>query len=204
MDPDNLKTLWQTQPQQPRLLVDLEVLLAEVRRNQQIFAATIMMRDLVEVSVSLLLIPIWIAMGMAIKLPWTWYLGIPGFLWIAGFMIIDRRLHRRSAPLPGGSLREHASSSLADVEHQIWLLRNVAWWYLLPIAAPILVFFIHLMWKLRHGGLSMMFFLLTILVFEGLFFMGVYWLNQFAVRKQLEPRQKELQSLLASLEESPP
>jgi hypothetical protein len=29
----------------------------------------------------------------------------------------------------------------------------------------------------------------------------IYWLNQYAVRKELEPRRKELQTLLSSLNE---
>jgi len=30
----------------------------------------------------------------------------------------------------------------------------------------------------------------------------IYWLNQFAVRNQLEPRRQELQALFGSLDES--
>jgi hypothetical protein len=32
---------------------------------------------------------------------------------------------------------------------------------------------------------------------------GIYWLNQAAVRKSLEPRERELEALLSSLDEVP-
>ena len=43
-------------------------------------------------------------------------------------------------------------SSLAQVEHQIWLLRNVFWWYLLPLALATLAFFGQVAWQVRSGG----------------------------------------------------
>ena len=41
--------------------------------------------------------------------------------------------------------------------------------------------------------------LLASVVVCGLVYWGVYWLNQFAVRKHLEPRRQELEMLLSSL-----
>jgi hypothetical protein len=38
----------------------------------------------------------------------------------------------------------------------------------------------------------------------GLALAGVYWLNQVAVRDALEPRRRELQALLAGLQDPPP
>ena len=37
---------------------------------------------------------------------------------------------------------------------------------------------------------------------ETLLFGGVYWVNQYAVRSQLEPRRQELQALLAGLKDT--
>jgi len=44
MNPDNFQQVWQTQTSQTRLTIDAELLLKEVRRNQQYFAATIFWR----------------------------------------------------------------------------------------------------------------------------------------------------------------
>jgi hypothetical protein len=87
------------------------------------------------------------------------------------------------------------------VEHQIWLLRNIVWWYLLPPGVALMIFPAHLAWRSRDDGLS------AVAEFAGaacvfaLVFWILYWANQRAVRKQLEPRRKELQALLRNLKE---
>jgi hypothetical protein len=199
---DELKQAWQSQASQPRLTLDAGLVLTEVRRNERQFAALIYSRDVLEVGVALLLVPVWIFMGIKQALPWSWYLVIPTLLWIAGFMIVDRRRQRRRQPGAGATLRSSIESSLALVEHQIWLLRNVFWWYLLPILATLTIFIAHRAWLSGDDGLS------ALGTFAGpalgLALVGwfVYGLNKSAVRHQLEPRQQELQTLLGSLNES--
>ena len=122
MTPDPLQEAWQSQPLPA---VDTDQLVREFRRGQQQFAAMIFWRDVREVGVSLLLLPVWVGMGVGIGLPWTWYLVMPGIVWIAAFMTVDRMRQRRRRALPGDPLVRGVESSLAEVEHQIWLLRNV-------------------------------------------------------------------------------
>ena len=148
MNPDNFKQAWQTQSSQTRLTIDAELLLKEVRRNQRCFAATIFWRDVREVGTGLLMVPLWLYLGVKLSLPWTWYLTVPALLWIAGYMLADRMRHKRQPPEPGEPLRQCVESSLAQVEHQIRLLRNVHWWYLLPLAA----FGPGLLWPSRLAG----------------------------------------------------
>lgn len=200
MNPDPYQEAWKMQPTHPPLAIDADRLLAEVREGERTFAAMIFLRDAREVGVSLVMIPIWIVMGVKIGLPWTWYLTIPGLVWIAAFMLIDRRRQRRKRPAAGESLRGHVEESLAQVEHQIWLLRNVVWWYLLPLAIPIFAFFGQVSWRMRHlggweavAGFSMMVAIVTAV------FGFIAWLNQAAVRSTLEPRRQELVTLLQSL-----
>jgi len=139
-------------------------------------------------------------MGVTMSLPWTWYLVIPGLVWIAAFMLLDRRRQRRKRPAPGESLRGHVEDSLAELEHQIWLLRNVVWWYLLPLALPMFTFFGQVCWRVRHLGVGeavagfvlMVGFVLAVFTF-------IAWLNRAAIRSQLEPRRQELAALLTSL-----
>ena len=198
---DELKGAWQSQTSHARLVLDATSVLNEVRRKEREFAATIFRRDLREIGVALVLIPIWIYMGSRGESLWTWYLTIPALLWIAGFMTLDRMRQRRREPAPGESLRSTVESSLAQVEHQIWLLRNVFWWYLLPLAASLTIHAAHTAWQSRDDGLETLWEFTGITLTYALVFWFVHWLNQYAVRMDLEPRREELRTLLSSLSE---
>lgn len=198
---DDLKQAWQSQTGSPRLTLDAGLVLNEVRRNERQFAAMIYARDVREVGVALLLVPVWIVMGIKLSSLWTWYLTIPTLLWIAGFMTVDRIRQRRRQPKPGDNLRSSVENSLAQVEHQIWLLRNVLWWYLLPPFIALMIWITHLAWRSRDGGLESLAGFAVAAVVIALVDWFIYWLNQHAVRKTLEPRRQELRTLLQSLDE---
>jgi len=204
MNPDNFQQAWQTQASNTRLAINTDLLLQEVRRNQRHFATIIFWRDVREVGTGLVLIPVWFYMGAKLALPWTWYLNVPALLWIAGFMLADRRRHKQQPPEPGESLRQRAESSLAQVEHQIWLLRNVFWWYLLPPGLSMLAFFCQVGWNVRAEGWRAAVFTAVLIGVATIIMAGVYWLNQYAVRTELEPRRLELKALLASLQDETP
>ena len=115
------------------------------------------------------------------------------------FILVDRIRHKQQPSEPGEPLLDCVKVSLTQVEHQIWLLRNVFWWYLLPFTIAILAFFAQFAW-LNHSGfwpitLALVPFVLFLLGLYGF----VYYLNQRAVRRELEPRRQELLTLLASL-----
>jgi hypothetical protein len=202
MEPDPLHEVWQSQPQ-PR--IDADQLVQEFRRGDQQFAAMIFWRDAREVGVSLLLLPVWVGMGVGIGLPWTWYLVIPGIVWIAAFITADRWRQSRRRALPGDPLVRGVESSLAEVEHQIWLLRNVHWWYLLPLAVPMLAFFAQSFWRRLSRGNVWEAAIETsfVTIFVGGVYTLIYWINQKAVRSTLEPRRLELRSMLRSLSDEP-
>jgi hypothetical protein len=199
---DDLKKAWQSQTAQHRLTLDAGLVLNEVRRNERQFAATIYRRDVREIGVALLLLPVWIFMGIKTDSHWSWYLTMPTLLWIAGFLIVDRVRQRRRAPGPGDTLRRSIERSLAQVEHQIWLLRNILWWYLLPPGVAIIIFPAYRAWESRDDGLPALGEFVAIACVFALVGWFIYWLNQYAVRKDLEPRRQELQTLLRSLDES--
>ncbi len=199
MNADNLKQAWLAQPSRARLTIDADLLLNEVRQNQIALTAMIFWRDLREVGISLVMVPVVLFLGIKCSLPWTWYLVIPALLWIAAFMLVDRAVHKPKTSASAEPICQTAELALAQLEHQIWLLRNVFWWYILPPGIAILAFFAHVAWLFRDGGWLIARVVGGITVVEVLFFAGVYWLNQRAVRAGLEPRRRELQALLASL-----
>ncbi len=200
MNPDELQQLWQSQTAGRRLTIHADVLLQQVQRNKKSFETTIFWRDAQEIGVALVMVPLWFWLGGRFELPWTWWLSIPALLWIAAFMIVDRIRQRRRQPKPGEPLRTCVEASLAQVEHQIWLLRNVFWWYLLPPGGAMGAFFAQCAWSAREGGWMVGLIMGGVVALETLVLWGVYWLNQTTVRNELEPRRRELQSLLASLD----
>lgn len=194
MAPDPLQQAWKTQTS--RITIDASRLQQEIQRSQSELRFTVFFRDLREIGVALVMIPIWIIMGVTKSLPWTWYLGVPAFLWVAGFMLIDRKRHPQRPVQPGEPLVDSAQESLTQVEHQIKLLRNVFWWYLLPFLIAILAFFFQVAWQTGGwwSGLGATGFVVVL-------YWGIYLLNQFAVRRHLEPQRQELLKLLAGLKE---
>jgi hypothetical protein len=201
MNPDELKQAWQSPAAHPRITIDAELVAHEVQRNQRAFTATLIGRDLREVLIGVILIPVWVYLGVKLRLPGTWYLVVPALVWLSGYMLVDLLRQKRYRPAAGASLRQRVESSLAQVEHQISLLRSVHWWGLVPFALAVLPFLIHVAWTDRDGGWWALaaFALLATIIAAVL--VALYRLNQRAIRTELEPRRQELQSLLDSLQD---
>jgi CubicO group peptidase (beta-lactamase class C family) len=193
MDPDNYQQAWQAHSSRTRITIDANVLLKEVERSQRNFRAMIFWRDFREVGVAVLLLPVWFYLGARFSLPWTWYLVVPALVWVAGFILVDRMRHNQQANEPGEPLHQSVKESLTQVEHQIWLLRNVFWWYLLPFTISLMAFFVQVSsnWWDTLGQM----------LFVVVLYAGIYFLNQRVVRTCLEPRRQELLTLLTSLED---
>lgn len=195
MNLDPFKQAWQSQQSQPRLTIDAELLLKEVQRNQRTFAAVIFWRDVREVGIALTMVPFWIFMGVKLHLPWTWFLMVPSLLWVAGFMLVDRMRHKPQPHEPAESLRRCVECSQAQIEHQIWLLSNIFWWYLLPFTGPMLAFFCDVAWRKRDGGWWTILTTTIVISICVVVFACICRLNQHAVRDELEPRRRELKEL---------
>ncbi|MDF1812986.1 MAG: hypothetical protein P1V20_12250 [Verrucomicrobiales bacterium] len=196
MEFDELQSAWQNQSGSGQVKVESDALLKMVRRNHQAMERSYFVHDRILAFVfGLIYVPAWIWLGITRDLPWTWYLEIPAFLLVAGFLIMNRMKQRRIQPRPGESLRTSVEHSLAKVDHQIRLQKNVFWWYLLPPWVPMAAFFIHTgllvrnPWGAAHN-----------VIVSGLIFWGVYELFQWGVRKNLLPRREELVEFLESLE----
>jgi CubicO group peptidase (beta-lactamase class C family) len=206
MDPDKYQQAWQAQSSQTRVTIDASLLRQQVQRNQIDFRAMILRRDILEVGIGLLLLPYWFYQGLTKSQPWTWWLTVPAIIWMIGFFLVDRIRHPQKPSDPGEPLLKCVKTSLTQVDHQIWLLRNVFWWYLLPFTISILVFFAQVSWQITIllarnwwvvvGGVG---FFIYLAVFLCAVYGFIDHINQRAIRTQLEPRRQELLALLASL-----
>jgi hypothetical protein len=193
---DDLQRTWHSQPA-ATIRVDADALLAQMRRNQWSFKTTLFWRDFREVVVALALIPIfWSAVQ---EQGWHWISFCLSCAWVAGYILFDRWRRRGRKPTNEQTLSECVEHSLSEVEHQIWLLKNVAWWYLLPgTLAAVFTFG----WIAATGTGTLAVRLTFLAMGLGLFAAvdaGLYWLNQYAVRQELEPRRQELLAIRESL-----
>jgi hypothetical protein len=199
------KNYWQKDAAASKLTIDSDLLIREVKRNKDAFESTIFWRDFREVAVAVIMVGVflydafkraenmWIA-GSYVILAIT-------CLYVAAFFIIDRHLQRKKEPGHTESLLACIESSLRQVNHQIWLLKNVFWWYLLPPGAGVAMVLIAInchLFSVLPAKLVLLECLFVALIVV-LVFWGVYWLNQHAVRKDLKPRRDELESLLKNL-----
>lgn len=191
---EEFEKAWNSEPH-GRIAVDLPSLAKEARREEAKLRRTVLRRDLREVGTCLILIPLFLFAGLWRDLPWTWFLGIPAALFVATFMLVDRAIQKHLQCRFGDSLRECLERSIADVEHQIKLLRNVFWWYLLPFDIACGTFFLQVGWNLRESGFVAVIATALSLGFLALVTWGIYRLNQRAVRVELQPL---LQSYLAT------
>jgi hypothetical protein len=197
MSLDELQQTWQSQGAAPTLRVAPEVLLAQVRRNQRSLQNTIFWRDFREVAVAFALIPIFA--HAAWNQGWHWLSFCVACAFVGGYFIVDRWRQRGSRPAVDASVTAHVDQAIREVDHQIWLLTNIAWWYLGPLMLAAIFTFGYEAFtdddSLTDGLLEVAGPLGTFV----LVFAFVYWLNQYAVRKELEPRRQELVAVRESL-----
>ena len=199
MNFEDLQKSWQGQGTAPKITINADLLLKEVRRNFNQFRSTIFWRDFREIGVGAVMVVYFARYGIR-NHDWSQFLLAAAGLWVCAFMLIDRLKQRRTQPSNQDPLKDCIQASLASVSHQIWLLKNVFWWYLLPLAGACFISMVRS--DLHHGltGSKLAFSLLYNVLFVGVINWGIYRLNQAAVGKSLRPRQQELEAMLASLE----
>ena len=198
---DELQRTWQSQESGFRLSIDSEMLHREIKRNKAHFERIVFWRDVREVGVAILLFVFFMYHGLKSSI-WPLVLLALSVGCVAMFMTVDRIIQKRQRPRLTKSLTSCIESCLAQVNHQVWLLKNVLWWYLLPPGIGIGIFIAYVAWKIRNTGRMPLVFVLAYALFCIFLYWGIYLLNQWAVRKQLIPRKRELEQLLDSLRSS--
>ena len=196
MNPDELKKAWQSQLSGQRLVFNEQVILRQVVRGQSDLRGMLFWRDVREIGVALLLIGVFAYFYLSsADRPWPLLLCAASMAWVAGFMLVDRIRHRKRHPHREDSIKACAESTLAEINHQIWLVKNVFWWYLLPplVTVEVLFAYVAVLVKDPVAFLTPQLITLPIMI-------GVYFLNRWAVKANLEPRRQETEALLRSLQ----
>jgi len=198
---DELQKTWQSPDSNPSLTINSEILLREVRSNKEHFQSTVFWRDIREGGIAFVLFIFFLYHGLKMNV-WSLVLLALSCLFITVFLVVDRVSQIRKAPSHNETLTNCIESSLFQVEHQIWLLKNVFWWYLLPFLLGMVVFWGQIAWNMRSAGPDFWWSHLKGISIGVLICWGVYHLNQWAVRKFLQPRREEIQEMLSQLKDS--
>jgi hypothetical protein len=206
MNFEDLQKAWQSQNVGDKVAINAnaDVLLREFRRTQQLWARIFWSDRMLEIGGEFLATLFFSYLGLRhsswtpFRLPdWDFLLVAFACASVGIFRLVDRIVQRRKQTTANDPLKVCIEASLKEVNHDIWLQRNVFWWSLLPFTTAFAVFFGYA--SLRFHTLKFVLFLVFVVI---LLAWGMYRLNQVTVRKALEPRRQELQTLLASLSEN--
>jgi hypothetical protein len=206
MNFEDLQKAWQCQHASAKLDLNAsaDVLLKEVRRQQQQRGAIDFWGAVLEISGEFLGTLFFSYQGLR-RAHWTPFrlpdwdsllvaFACAGVGTFRAFLLVYRIVQRRRQTTANDPLKACVEASLNEVNHEIWLQRNVFWWCWLPFTTALAVSFCYA--SLRFHTPRFFVFLVSFVV--PLAWWG-YRLSQFTVRKVLEPRRQELEALLASL-----
>jgi hypothetical protein len=200
MNLDDLKSNWKQY--QTKLAEDrFDELASRVLTQTSWFEKTIWRRDLLETAAAIFVAVIF---GYVVVRGPDWPLlarlgmGIAALGAIEIIIVLNwtRRRGRARHDLP---LIDFCAAELARVDRQIWLLRNVNWWYTSPILLGCCTFFFGLLNSLP--GLPSWARFVEVAIYFAFLLLGwvIYGLNQQAVRDKLLPLREELADIYESL-----
>ena len=203
-DWEELQMMWQAEADQTQLRVSMDQMADIARQRANELRRVIDVRDLREIIVSIIMIPLWIWMGVTMGQPWTWYLTLIPFVWGGVYQWFIRRRRQQTVRNldPQQSLLGTLQSDRREVQHQINHLGSVHKWYLLPYGVPLVIYFLHLAWLSTDTSMEFIGFAGGLNGFLALVYYLVYRANQTVVRKDLRPRLQTLDGLIAKLQDS--
>ena len=207
MDLEQMRQAWQAQDEPVDLKVEADTLLQQVQTRHRELVRAVFWRDVREVGAAAAVAVFFVFVGVGSgQGAWFYYVAAGLALFVAAFILVDRVRQRREAARSVESIMDDLAVSLGQVEHQIWLLKNVLWWYLLPLGTAVGVVLFQAVWCAPYvswlPGIELCLYALVFVLFLYLFVLflhRVYCLNQRVVRQDLLPRREELAKLLSEL-----
>ncbi|MCF3649174.1 hypothetical protein [Synoicihabitans lomoniglobus] len=200
MNFEEMQSAWQqSAAREPLPLID-DAVVRHVRADSRKFSHRIFWRDVREVAACFLVTFIFGRMALAAEAEGApaWPLWVAAIipLGVAAYFAIDRLImHRRATPR-GETVLTEIDRAADEVRHQIWLLRNVLWWYLLPLGtSTVMITLQYFLYGPAYTPLIVKVIMGALVVgVAGGFNFWVWKLNQKAVRKDLQPRLAELEN----------
>jgi len=193
MNEQDLKNIWQSSGNQEYIQFDKTKLIADLELNLSKFKKSIKYRDWREISIAIILMPLF---GFAaFKIPFI--LSKVGAIIIVGwciFLIVRLLKAKKNIFIaPTESYMNYLKKSREYLMAQKGLLDTVLYWYILPSVTGVLLFFL---------GFDLSFlkriFFVTITLGLGVF---TYLINKYAVKKGILPRLRKIDDIIKDLNE---
>jgi len=212
MNLNDYEAVWKRQELPVGANADIAALRETFETKRRKAAATLFARDLLEgltgVFVSGVFAYVWWQVG---REGWPLVFAIALVLGVSGFFVRERfRAHRIRLGAEASMLTK-VEADIAELHHQRRLLLNLWSWYLMPLAAAIVVVSLTLgrvlmikappvfFTTLRENPVALFWIVLYFAGVLPLCFWGAWAINRRAVRKQIDPRLAELEKLHADL-----
>jgi hypothetical protein len=207
MDFARLQSAWQDMGRAPGPGLDVDQLVRRVLSADRRMSRRLLVRDLAELATAAGLAGLMFWMAAAAPVRWPW-LGAGGLFVMLGLVFLVERLRRGARGRPGDSLRQRLAGAVADADHQIALLRSVAWWYLLPCGAAVALMLAGIAlgargsmseaeWRLARWLLWAA--MLVMVPVVGALYYWIWRANQLAIDRHLRPHRRGLAELLDQL-----
>ncbi len=198
---EDLQSKWQSHDHCMPLRIDPSLLLNEVRRSHRAMEVELWQRDFTEMVAATIVTIAFTCFAIVLR-EWTLFVCAIGGLYVGLFFVFDRIKQARRRSAAEQTLLSIIEASLIQVNHQIWLLKNVFWWGLLPLIPGLVAFLGSAAWQSRHEGIVGQIIIAVVGIICVATFWYIYRLNLREVRINLEPRRAELEALKASLDQS--
>lgn len=194
-----MELLWQQDQSSGRFSIDEDAMHNLLNKQAKQFSRQIRFRDYLEASLGFLIaiffaaVPFfWGAKNQTNWIDhWEWFTLSAGALFIAIAFVYQRRQARQWETEESLDIKQTLTRNLASVSHQIKLLKNIAWWYCLPMEIP-LVFV-----AVKSDAFDA--FRLEYLLGSAILMIAIVGYNWWFVKKDLIPKQTALKQMLASM-----
>jgi hypothetical protein len=198
MSLEEIQREWRTEMDRAIPTSELEKLLDMVQRRYAGIEHQVRGRDIREILVAVLVVGATAVMWPLCRSSPAAVLGFALIVLGAALIIYVLLSAKTTAPLPfQASVLEFSRNRLAWLDRQIRLLQTVVWWYVAPLSVGCLL----LVWGLS-GGAGLAFGVQALLVVA--IGMGVVLLNQWTVRKYMQPVRDDLARLIEALDSRDP
>ena len=201
MNLDELQQAWKSQD--TRTTVHAVLLLESMRKKQRRHQRSIWLRNLREGWLTILAavyFTVFTESDVESKLQlWPFYIAMAILFGIGVFRVIDNHRQQRRTLQYRDSTLSFIECSILDINHRVWLLENIAWWWILPVAfgGLLIVAQVLLLAGLQDPAVHWM---LARGVGIGCVILGIiYWGNRWTARKYWLPRKVELEAIANSL-----